>query len=508
MNEVEKKAQSIVEIQGQMKAGVVSEAMGKAQILKLTSDISKINEEEAKKNNRGAVSEAGKQLTYEAQVRERIRDAYNGMLAPSKELNAIEKARLDILDDPRYQLASPSVKRGIDELIQKHIRLGNVAVETKRQQDELAKSQEQLNSLRIKTFDPIMGETYYKQLAILDEAWLSGAITSLEEYNKRKNEIFQGSGANKANEANVKNFPSALRSIQDSGKDQEFERSLLFKTDKEKTQLRIQYDYNKQVNQAISEFEKATLKARSEVSANFLDEELIRAGILYEEQIKLINKEKDHKEKVSSDIFTKTMAQNEIFKQSFSQMGDAIVEFARTGEFEFGNMVENMIAELAKLELKMQMMKFYESMGGGSEGGILGTLFSAFTGVTQAKGGAWQNGVQMFAKGGVVNRTTAFGMQGGFGVMGEAGPEAIMPLKRGRDGSMGVVSSGGSSVQVVINNLSGAPVTQKEEVDSRGNRRVEVTVGEMVAGETQRNGSMMQRSIGNTFGTRPQLISR
>jgi hypothetical protein len=135
-------------------------------------------------------------------------------------------------------------------------------------------------------------------------------------------------------------------------------------------------------------------------------------------------------------------------------------------------------------------------------------LFSAFTGVTQAKGGAWQNGVQMFAKGGVVNRTTAFGMQGGFGVMGEAGPEAIMPLKRGRDGSMGVVSSGGSSVQVVINNLSGSPVSQKEEVDSRGNRRVEVTVGEMVAGETQRNGSMMQRSIGNTFGTRPQLISR
>jgi phage-related minor tail protein len=467
---------------------------------------------EDKFKDKGAASAAAKQANYEIGLYEKLNNAFIQTAESYQSYNNIQIAALRAFDDPEFKKMTDAQKiaftKHIENLYYAADAKEKLTEQEKKHQQELAKSYEALEALRIKTYDPIMGETYYKQLAILDEAWLSGAITSLEEYNKRKNEIFLGSGANKANEANVKNFPSALRSIQETGKDQEFERSLLFKTDKEKTQLRIQYDYNKQVNQAISEFEKATLKARSEVSANFLDEALIRAGILYEEQIKLINKEKDHKERVSSDIFTKQLAQDEIFKQSFSQMGDSIVEFARTGEFEFGNMVENMIAELAKLELKMQMMKFYESMGGGSEKGILGTLFSAFTGVTQAKGGAWQSGVQMFAKGGVVNRTTAFGMQGGFGVMGEAGPEAIMPLKRGRDGSMGVVSSGGSSVQVVINNLSGSPVTQKEEVDSRGNRRVEVTVGEMVAGETQRNGSMMQRSIGNTFGTRPQLITR
>jgi len=46
-----------------------------------------------------------------------------------------------------------------------------------------------------------------------------------------------------------------------------------------------------------------------------------------------------------------------------------------------------------------------------------------------------------FAKGGVVGGPTAFGMSGGkTGLMGEAGPEAIMPLKRGADGKLGVAS--------------------------------------------------------------------
>lgn len=56
-----------------------------------------------------------------------------------------------------------------------------------------------------------------------------------------------------------------------------------------------------------------------------------------------------------------------------------------------------------------------------------------------AKGGAFSGGnVVPFAKGGVVNSPTLFGMSGGTGLMGEAGPEAIMPLSRGSDGSLGV----------------------------------------------------------------------
>ncbi|MBM7068032.1 phage tail tape measure protein [Actibacterium sp. 188UL27-1] len=71
-----------------------------------------------------------------------------------------------------------------------------------------------------------------------------------------------------------------------------------------------------------------------------------------------------------------------------------------------------------------------------------------------ANGGAFTQGrVTPFAKGGVVTGPTHFPMRGGLGLMGEAGPEAIMPLSRGADGKLGVRTEGGSArpVQVVMN---------------------------------------------------------
>jgi phage-related minor tail protein len=53
-----------------------------------------------------------------------------------------------------------------------------------------------------------------------------------------------------------------------------------------------------------------------------------------------------------------------------------------------------------------------------------------------------------FAKGGVVEGATLFGMAGGLGVAGEAGPEAILPLARGADGRLGVRGGG---VSVIVN---------------------------------------------------------
>lgn len=90
------------------------------------------------------------------------------------------------------------------------------------------------------------------------------------------------------------------------------------------------------------------------------------------------------------------------------------------------------------------------ALGGAIANGING-LFSSMS--PFEKGGAFSGGrVTPFARGGVVQGPTSFPMRGGTGLMGEAGPEAIMPLTRGADGRLGVASSGGGRpIQVTMN---------------------------------------------------------
>lgn len=87
-------------------------------------------------------------------------------------------------------------------------------------------------------------------------------------------------------------------------------------------------------------------------------------------------------------------------------------------------------------------------------GGLLANgLNSAVSGLMPfAQGASFSQGrVTPFAKGGVVSSPTTFPMRSGTGLMGEAGPEAIMPLQRGADGRLGVVGGGGGAVTVNMN---------------------------------------------------------
>ena len=68
-----------------------------------------------------------------------------------------------------------------------------------------------------------------------------------------------------------------------------------------------------------------------------------------------------------------------------------------------------------------------------------------------ANGNVFSQGrIKPFAQGGVVSGPTTFPMRGGTGLMGEAGPEAIMPLARGADGRLGVRAQGGGAAHVTI----------------------------------------------------------
>lgn len=88
------------------------------------------------------------------------------------------------------------------------------------------------------------------------------------------------------------------------------------------------------------------------------------------------------------------------------------------------------------------------TLGGGLQAMIGGML-------PFAKGAAFSSGrIAAFARGGVVDGPTHFPMRGGVGLMGEAGPEAILPLARGSDGRLGIRSGGGGGAVSVTMNIT------------------------------------------------------
>jgi hypothetical protein len=102
-----------------------------------------------------------------------------------------------------------------------------------------------------------------------------------------------------------------------------------------------------------------------------------------------------------------------------------------------------------------------------------------------------------FARGGVVHRPSIFRMaNGGLASMSEVEPEAVMPLRRLSSGRLGVEAVGGGGVHInIINNHASARVTQREERDGRGGRRLQIQIEEMVAAAAARPGSPVPRAL-------------
>lgn len=107
---------------------------------------------------------------------------------------------------------------------------------------------------------------------------------------------------------------------------------------------------------------------------------------------------------------------------------------------------------LADTVYGIAMRPVQNALGGAIASGLSGLLGGM---MPFANGGSFSQGrVMPFAKGGVVSQATPFAMRGGQGLMGEAGPEAIMPLARGADGRLGVQTSGGGRAVTVVMNIA------------------------------------------------------
>jgi len=129
---------------------------------------------------------------------------------------------------------------------------------------------------------------------------------------------------------------------------------------------------------------------------------------------------------------------------AFSRAMTSAFTASVVGGKQFDDVLKSLTLRLSDMAVRLAFKPLEKSIAGG-----LSSLLSGLTGTGTSAGvsfAAASGAVKPFASGGVIGTPTYFPlMQGGVGLAGEAGPEAIMPLSRGPDGKLGVASRGGGN---------------------------------------------------------------
>jgi phage-related minor tail protein len=255
----------------------------------------------------------------------------------------------------------------------------------------------------------------------------------------------------------------------------------------EKERAKAQRDLDNQ----IDEFSGRTLDQKKRELGERL-EERIKNGELFspeelERMVKRIAGLSTQVQETESDMvkFTKSAAAS-----INSTLGDSVSAALRGDFSSIGKMWENLLRNMVSQALAAKLSKALigDATTTGEFGGLVGAFLKSFA--TKANGGAFGGtGAIPFAMGGVFDSPTLFRFANGgamsAGVLGEAGPEAIMPLRRGRDGKLGVVAAAANDDGGDIN------ITQYVTVGA-GVSRAEVAQA-MAAAKAEMKGELMQQ---------------
>jgi lambda family phage tail tape measure protein len=155
--------------------------------------------------------------------------------------------------------------------------------------------------------------------------------------------------------------------------------------------------------------------------------------------------------------------------------------------------MRNLLKDIGAVIAKALIMKvLFGGLGG--LGGSVGTPASAvgldnWVGAKSifGRGGVFDSGqLTAFASGGIVNKPTLFPFASGVGLMGEAGAEAIMPLKRTSSGDLGVQADSGGGMTNITMNINA--VDSKSFVEMMRTNRA--SVESIVVENIMRNGAV------------------
>jgi len=216
----------------------------------------------------------------------------------------------------------------------------------------------------------------------------------------------------------------------------------------------------------------------------------------------------------AEDVFGHTA---NLVSSAFSKMEDAMVDFAMTGKLSFTDMANSIISDMIRIMVQQSITGPLASgmssilsgfMGGGNtstaSGANSAAAWTAFES-THALGDVFNNGrVQPFASGGIVDSPHVFPLANGTGLMGEAGPEAILPLTR-INGRLGVETSGnsGGETNVTVNNYGDAQkVDVQKRKNSSGGVDIVVSLEKELSDRIKTRGSKLSQTLESTYGFR------
>lgn len=199
-----------------------------------------------------------------------------------------------------------------------------------------------------------------------------------------------------------------------------------------------------------------------------------------------------------------TLSQNiaKSIENTFNRLEDVLFDFVKTGRLQFAQFTQAILDDLAKIIIRAAIIR--PLANGILDASGLG-VGAAAPNSASANGNVFDKGLKKFASGGVVDSPTMFGYGSGKrGLMGEAGPEAILPLKRGSNGKLGVESSGGGAGAVIVNvfnQASGdAEVTQQERTNSDGDRVIDVFIKNRIK-QSFSDGSL-DKALSSNYGVK------
>lgn len=193
----------------------------------------------------------------------------------------------------------------------------------------------------------------------------------------------------------------------------------------------------------------------------------------------------------------------DVTQKAFQGMEDALVSFVTTGKADFRSLTQSILADMARLTLRQTVIKplvgllsnFIGGLAGGAGGGTV--TGAGYTQGFFAKGGAFLNSSSLSAYSGqIVSSPTLFKFaKGGAGLMGEAGPEAILPLKRGPGGYLGVRADTGKGGDVYVTvNVESGQTSAKGGGDKDAWANIAKRIGDMTRAtiaEEKRPGGML-----------------